>query len=147
MGTPVNVSLPFSNLPLFQQAQKPLSFSEKKNNFASLPLPFQSSCTSLEPLSELTKVSVDSQTKYAEFRENMLKNMETTRTTKIKKSEQENLNPFTPGTPKTKHNDSLDLTPTHHSTPNHAEVKDGKDAAYWERRRKNNEAAKRSLDS
>merc|ERR1711862_468074 len=85
---PVNVSLPFSNLPLFQQAQKPLSFSEKKNSFASLPLPFQTSCTSLEPLSELTKVSVDSQTKYAEFRENMLKNMETTRTTKIKKSEQ-----------------------------------------------------------
>jgi len=146
-NTPVNVSLPFSNLPLFQQTQKPLSFTEKKNNFAPLPLPFQTSCTSLEPLSELTKVSVDSQTKYAEFRENMLKNMETTRTTKIKKSEQENLNPFTPGTPKTKHNDSLDLTPTHHSTPNHAESKDGKDAAYWERRRKNNEAAKRSRDS
>ena len=144
---PVSLSLPFSNLPLFQQTQKPLSFPEKKNSFPSIPLPFQTSSPSLEPLNELTKVSVDSQTKYAEFRENMLKNMETSRTTKMKRSDQENLNPFTPGTPKNKHNDSLDMTPTHHSTPNHAENYDGKDAAYWERRRKNNEAAKRSRDS
>jgi len=142
-NTPVSLSLPFSNLPLFQQAQKPLA----QTNFASIPLPFQTSTPKLEPLTELTKVSVDSQAKYAEFRENMMKNIETTRT-KTKKGDQENCNPFTPGTPTSKHNDSLDMTPTHHSTPNNADNRgDGKDAAYWERRRKNNEAAKRSRDS
>ena len=44
-------------------------------------------------------------------------------------------------------NVSLDMSggpgPQHHSTP----TRDGKDAAYWERRRKNNEAAKRSRDA
>ena len=65
----------------------------------------------------------------------MMKNLETTR--KTKKQDE------TPGTPNSKTSDtSLDMTPTHHSTP-----RDGKDAAYWERRRKNNEAAKRSRDA
>merc|ERR1712050_600776 len=36
---PVSLSLPFSNLPLFQQTQKPLSFGEEKNSFPSIPLP------------------------------------------------------------------------------------------------------------
>lgn len=141
-NTPVSLSLPFSNLPIFPQTQKPLSFVDNhKNSFPSLPFPFQTSSPSLEPLNELTKVSVDSQAKYAEFRENMLKNIETTRT-KTKQCDQENSFSYTPGTPNNKHDDSLDMTPTHHSTPSN-----GKDSAYWERRRKNNEAAKRSRDS
>jgi len=145
-NTPVSLSLPFSNLPIFPQAQNPLSFVNNKNSFASMPLPFQTSSPSLEPLNELTKVSVDSQAKYAEFRENMLKNIETTRT-KAKKCDQENSYSYAPGTPNNKHNDSLDMTPTHHSTPNGDIRTEGKDSAYWERRRKNNEAAKRSRDS
>ena len=121
---PVNLPLPF-NLPVFPQTVKPSFVS-------SLPFSYQPSSN---PAQEMNKISLDSQGKYAEFREKMMKNLETSK--KTKKQEE------TPGTPTSKNVDSsLDLTPTHHSTP-----RDGKDAAYWERRRKNNEAAKRSRDA
>lgn len=81
----------------------------------------------------MTKLSVDSQEKYAEFREKMMKNMETSRVKQGRKGHESS----------EESNVSLDLTPQHHSTP----TRDGKDAAYWERRRKNNEAAKRSRDA
>ena len=119
---PVTLSLPF-NLPVFPQTVKPSFVS-------SLPFSYQP-----PPAQEMNKISMDSQEKYAEFREKMMKNIETGR--KTKKTEE------TPGTPNNKSQDeSLEMTPTHHSTP-----RDGKDAAYWERRRKNNEAAKRSRDA
>ena len=120
---PVTLSLPF-NLPVFPQTVKPSFVS-------SLPFSYQPP----PPAQEMNKISMDSQEKYAEFRDKMMRNLETSR--KTKKSEE------TPGTPtQKKHDESLDMTPTHHSTP-----RDGKDAAYWERRRKNNEAAKRSRDA
>jgi len=119
---PVTVNLPF-NLPVFPQTVKPSFVS-------SLPFSYQP-----PPAQEMNKISMDSQEKYVEFRDKMMKNIETTR--KTKKTDE------APGTPNNKnHDESLDMTPTHHSTP-----RDGKDAAYWERRRKNNEAAKRSRDA
>ena len=121
---PVTLPLPF-NLPVFPQTVKPSFVS-------SLPFSYQPAAN---PAEEMNKISMDSQGKYAEFRDKMMKNLETSR--KTKKQEE------APGTPNSKTSDSsMDLTPTHHSTP-----RDGKDAAYWERRRKNNEAAKRSRDA
>ena len=121
---PVTLNLPF-NLPVFPQTVKPSFVS-------SLPFSYQPAAN---PAEEMNKISMDSQGKYAEFRDKMMKNLETSR--KTKKQEE------APGTPNSKTSDSsMDLTPTHHSTP-----RDGKDAAYWERRRKNNEAAKRSRDA
>ena len=124
---PVNLPLPFTNFPLFPQ------------NLSSAPFPFQPQPPKQEPLDQLTKISMDSQEKYAEFRDTMMKNIETTRSKPRKAETGES-----PGTPSTALNDSLDM-PDCHSTPQTA--RDGKDAAYWERRRKNNEAAKRSRDA
>ena len=116
------LNLPF-NLPVFPQTVKPSFVS-------SLPFSYQP-----PPTQEMNKISMDSQEKYVEFRDKMMKNLETSR--KTKKTEE------APGTPTHRsHDESLEMTPTHHSTP-----RDGKDAAYWERRRKNNEAAKRSRDA
>ena len=124
---PLNLPLPFSNFPVFPQPMKP-SFP------SSLPFPFAPAPTPTNtPASEMNKLSVDSQEKYAEFREKMMKNIETGR---VKGRRQQD-------TSSEDSNVSLDLTPQHHSTP----TRDGKDAAYWERRRKNNEAAKRSRDA
>jgi len=148
-NTPVSLSLPFPTLPIFPPTQNPLSLIDHKSSFGSMPFTFKASPPSQEPLDQLTKISVDSNQKYAEFRDNMLKNIETTRT-KSKKGDQEIFHSYTPGTPNNKHNDSLDVTPIRHSTPTASEnIQDGngKDSAYWERRRKNNEAAKRSRDS
>ena len=123
---PVSLPLPFSGFPVFPQPLKP-SFP------ASLPFPFPPSTTPATPAAEMSKISVDSQEKYAEFREKMMKNMEVTRS-KVKR---------VADTSSEDSNVSLEMTPQHHSTP----TRDGKDAAYWERRRKNNEAAKRSRDA
>lgn len=115
---PSSLPLPFSSMPVFPGS--------------NLPFPFPP--TSLAPATEMTKLSVDSQEKYAEFREKMMKNIETGRV----KGRRAGGDSTTDDS-----NVSLDMTPQHHSTP----TRDGKDAAYWERRRKNNEAAKRSRDA
>ena len=127
------MSFPFSSLPVFPQIQKP-SFPPAPQ----LPFPFP-----VAPASEMTKLSMDSQDKYNEFRERMLRNMEAG--AKLKRSRGHEVSTSS-GTEDS--NVSLDTSasnggPQHHSTP----TRDGKDAAYWERRRKNNEAAKRSRDA
>ena len=124
------MSFPFSSLPVFPQTQKP-GFPP-----AQLPFPFPAA-----PATEMTKLSMDSQDKYNEFRERMMKNMEAGAKVKGRRHEVSTSS----GTEDS--NVSLDMSqgggPQHHSTP----TRDGKDAAYWERRRKNNEAAKRSRDA
>ena len=124
----VPLHLPFNSLPVFPQSLKP-AFPQ-----SSLPFPFPP-VTNPTPATEMTKLSMDSQEKYAEFRDKMMKNIETTR---VKGGRQRG--DFKDDS---ESNVSLDMTPQHHSTP----TRDGKDAAYWERRRKNNEAAKRSRDA
>ena len=77
-------------------------------------------------LIELSRVTEDSNARFAEYRDSVLSHMDISAKHKVRRNSKETASPATP-------------------TP--MEVKDGKDAAYWERRRKNNEAAKRSRDA
>lgn len=110
----------------------------------SLPFPFHPTVPQFSmkpsPHTDLAQVNSESQRKYSEFRENMLKG--------VKREAEEEAYPAPLSPTPSSHNSSLPLssTPTHSSTPSRV-AKDGKDAAYWERRRKNNAAAKRSRDS
>ena len=126
------MSFPFSSLPVFPQTQTKPAFPSAPQ----LPFTFPTA-----PATEMTKLSMDSQEKYNEFRERMMKNMEAGAKVKGRRHEVSTSS----GTEDS--NVSLDMSqsggPQHHSTP----TRDGKDAAYWERRRKNNEAAKRSRDA
>ena len=124
-----NISLP---LPLPN-----LSYMSQKPNYppplsSSSPLPaYHSSLPQQESMSELAKIASTSNQKYADFRDSMLKSIESTR---VKNTSSSSSPSFTP---------SSDLNKTGGSGNG-----DGsKDEAYWERRRKNNEAAKRSRDA
>lgn len=134
---PVTLPLPFPQLPVFPQSLKQPAFPP------SLQFPFPPVAPA-HPATEINKLSADSQEKYAEFREKMMKNMESAKVGKNRSCSSVSAEDT---------NSSLDLTsgsmgggPQHHSTPTRGEA-GGKDAAYWERRRKNNEAAKRSRDA
>jgi hypothetical protein len=110
-----------------------------------------------ESMSELTKIAVTSNQKYAEFRENMLRNMENGRSVKnTKKAAAGDLNrsysPATSGssgvTTSTPTAEShMLLAAQRQSSSEERSGGENKDEAYWERRRKNNEAAKRSRDA
>ena len=125
------MSFPFSSLPVFPQTQKP-SFPQPPQ----LPFPFPAA-----PATEMTKLSMDSQDKYNEFRERMLRNMEVG--AKVKRRHEVSTSSGTEDSNVSLDTSTSNAGPQHHSTP----TRDGKDAAYWERRRKNNEAAKRSRDA
>ena len=126
-----NIALPPLPLPnLSYMAPKPSYLPPLSS---SSPLPLYHSVSHMpqaEPVSELAKIASNSNQKYADFRESMLKNIDHTRAKGRSES--------SPSSP------SL-LT----STPNGDKTIGGseKDEAYWERRRKNNEAAKRSRDA
>jgi hypothetical protein len=109
-----------------------------------------------ESMSELTKIAVTSNQKYAEFRENMLRNMENGRSVKnTKKAAAGDLNrsysPATSGSSVTTSTPTAEshmlLAAQRQSSSEERSGGENKDEAYWERRRKNNEAAKRSRDA
>ena len=138
---------PFALRPLAslqrQEDVKPLAPGFPFLPHSSLPFPFppalpQYAAPSQHP--ELARISLDSQQKYADYRENMLRNMDNNPKDKVK-AEQDSgsYSPCPPSPTPSSHNMSL---PSHSSTPS-----SGKDSAYWERRRKNNAAAKRSRDA
>lgn len=119
---------------------------------ASLPFPFHPSLPqylpSPSPSSDLVQITRDSQNKFEEYRNNMLRNMDSNQDKFKTETEHYSPSPVSP-TPSS-HNASLpclSLTPTHSSTPSRGDDKGKKDSAYWERRRKNNAAAKRSRDT
>jgi hypothetical protein len=98
----------------------------------SSPLPlYHPSLPHQESMSELAKIAVNSSQKYADFREGMMRNIESTKPK--------------PRRPETSLSPSPSLSLT--STPPSDTSRGEKDDAYWERRRKNNEAAKRSRDA
>jgi hypothetical protein len=113
-----------------------------------------------ESMSELTKIAVTSNQKYAEFRENMLRNMENGRSVKNTKKAaaaggdlNRSYSPATSGssgvttsTP-TAESHMLLAAQRQSSSEERNSGGENKDEAYWERRRKNNEAAKRSRDA
>ena len=105
-----------------------------------LPFPFHSPYA-INSVPEISQANIDSNKKYADFREKMMKNMDSV------KMEEDACYP-SPSSPSPSLNTSLPpnltSTPTHPNTPSSGKEKD---AAYWERRRKNNAAAKRSRDS
>ena len=94
-----------------------------------LPLPGTPSTASLE----LARATHESQQKFVEFRENLLRQIESSRSSSARRSTSPSLS-VSPS-PMC---DSGAITPSHGGD---------KDSAYWERRRKNNEAAKRSRDA
>ena len=112
-----------------------------------------------QSMSELSKLAATSNQKYAEFRDSMLKSMDSnsmSNNLNTSGSRQQNGRRTTPdpGSP------TAASTPTTNcgldsgidasqgpNTPGSERSRLGKDEAYWERRRKNNEAAKRSRDS
>jgi hypothetical protein len=128
----------------------------------SPPPAVRSGSSGPESMSELTKIALTSNQKYAEFRENMLRNMvDSGRTTKVAKRVgagatagdlNQSYSPASSGcgggvttsTPTTADQ------PLRQQRAASSEDRGGsgeKDEAYWERRRKNNEAAKRSRDA
>ena len=123
--------------PSFTQQHPPLSITPPPPA-ATLPGFPTAGGQPAESMAELVKLTANSNQKYAEFREGMLQTM--------------NAGAATGGNSRSKsaaagrHNSDLNSScdsPKLTSTPNGGE----KDEAYWERRRKNNEAAKRSRDA
>lgn len=141
-----------ANLPLNFPFPPVASFMDNSlqrfgpQNPLSLP-GLNSSPSTREPINELAKITMSSHHKYNEFRENMLQNITNTKGSKKENIGLDNSLYSSPSTPT--HNRSLSSRPPMTSTPTTEEynIKEGKDEAYWERRRKNNEAAKRSRDS
>ena len=144
------ISVPSQPLPIDVLAVRPLASLQQPssdvkpllgNPFlsnSSLPFPFHTPYA----VPELSQANIDSNKKYADFREKMMKNVDSI------KMEEDNSSYPSPSSPSPSLNSSL---PTLTSTPTHgtstpASGKE-KDAAYWERRRKNNAAAKRSRDA
>jgi len=89
---------------------------------------------------ELARATHESQQKFEEFRNNLLRQIESSsasRSSKMRRSASPPLS-ISPSPGMMSHNDGSEMTPSNSGD---------KDSAYWERRRKNNEAAKRSRDA
>jgi len=149
------------SLPIFNsQTQNHLQYPSSPLNFNSSPIPPFGVSPAQPPLSELAMMNSNSQHKYANFREAMLRNIERSKVSRkhpignIKSEDQQDedrsssinmtASPMsslssTMSTPISMASTPIDNTPSRNSGD--------KDEAYWERRRKNNEAAKRSRDS
>jgi hypothetical protein len=99
------------------------------DHIASPPLPGTPSPASLE----LARATHESQQKFVEFRENLLRQIESSRSSTTRRSTSPSL--------------SISPSPMCDSGVITPSQSGDKDSAYWERRRKNNEAAKRSRDA
>ena len=146
------ISVPRQPLPIDVLSVRPLASLQQPTSdmkplmghpflsHAPLPFPFHSPYA-INSVPEISQANIDSNKKYADFREKMMKNMDSV------KMEEDACYP-SPSSPSPSLNTSLPpnltSTPTHPNTPSSGKEKD---AAYWERRRKNNAAAKRSRDS
>jgi bZIP factor len=95
--------------------------------------------------SDLEKINMCSQMKFEDFRSSMLKNIEQGQDT-VKAEAPPSEGRGSPDSLNQSLPISLSLTPTT-STPRVAKDGNEKDSSYWERRRKNNAAAKRSRDT
>jgi len=138
---------------IFPSSNKPVQFSSSPIHLTSSPIPPPPQ----PPLSELSMIASNSQLQYANFRETMLRNIEQSRnkvprkttTPQLKsehESEEDQQSSFLMST---SDNQLLNRTPlSTKDEDSKMEQRSGeKDETYWERRRKNNEAAKRSRDS
>ena len=121
-GSPGSIPLSLPYMP-----SKHSSYPPPLSTSSPLPL-YHPSLPHQESMSELAKIAVNSSQKYADFREGMLRNIESAK-------------------PKSRNDLSLSPSPSLTSTPTSEQGRGEKDDAYWERRRKNNEAAKRSRDA
>ena len=129
------LSLPFPSLPVFPQTLKPGCPAPQH------PFILPTTAPATDPATEMNKLFFKSQDNFAEFREQEMKKMEAGAKAKGRRLEVSTSS----GTDDC--NASLEAGPQHHSTPTRGRGGEGKDEAYWERRRKNNEAAKRSRDA
>ena len=117
-----------------------------RHNHISSPQRQETTTGGPQSMSELTKIAVTSNQKYAEFRENMLRNMETGRGTAKGAVKKAGGNSGVGSDLNQSYSPASSGVAT--STPTDQQQRpDEKDEAYWERRRKNNEAAKRSRDA
>ena len=143
------ISVPTQPLPIDVLSVRPLASLQQPAadvkpfpflSHTSLPFPFHTSYP-INSSPEVSQASIDSNKKYADFRDKMMKNMDSVKM-------EEDAGYPSPSSPSPSLNTSLPpnltSTPTHPNTPSSGKEKD---AAYWERRRKNNAAAKRSRDS